>query len=86
MSNYSVVKYSNESFDLWDTFVKTSVNGNIYHTRRFLSYHDKNKFEDCSILIYKNERIRNVSNFTDNKKKISKLVIRFFAGYLSICK
>jgi hypothetical protein len=57
MSNYSVSTYTDNLFELWDEFVKTSVNGNIYHTRQFLSYHDKNKFEDCSIVIYKNEKL-----------------------------
>ena len=39
MNEYRVIKYNNELFDIWDNFVKESINGNIYHTRNFLNYH-----------------------------------------------
>ena len=54
-SLYTIVKYSDELFHTWDEFIEKTVNGNIYHTRKFLSYHDPKKFEDTSILIYKKE-------------------------------
>jgi len=53
MTEFKIIKYNDELFNIWDNFVKESVNGNIYHTRKFLSYHSPNKFIDESILIYK---------------------------------
>ena len=45
-------KYNKDSLTKWDDFVmKKSLNGTIYHTMNFLSYH-KNKFKDSSIMIY----------------------------------
>lgn len=47
-----LIKYTNDKFDLWDDFVnKLSLNGTIFHTMKFLSYH-KDKFEDNSLMIY----------------------------------
>jgi len=33
----------------WDNFVGESVNGTIFHTRRFLSYHPAGRFQDASL-------------------------------------
>ena len=55
--NYSYIlnKYNeNEHMEIWDKFIENSVNGTIFHTRMFLNYHDRHKFTDTSILIYKN--------------------------------
>lgn len=50
-------RYSYEYYNLWDNFVlNDSINGTIYHTRKFLSYHN-DKFIDSSILIYWNDKI-----------------------------
>jgi len=38
------------SNDQWDHFVCQSVNGTIFHTRRFLSYHPANRFRDESLI------------------------------------
>jgi RimJ/RimL family protein N-acetyltransferase len=49
--------YTDEMINLWDNFVlNQSLNGTIYHTQMFLSYH-KNKFNDKSILIYNNNEL-----------------------------
>jgi hypothetical protein len=53
--SFKIVNYNDNLFNEWDNFIKISINGTIYQTRKFLSYHDKNKFLDSSILIYKNE-------------------------------
>lgn len=34
----------------WDEFVNQSDNGTIFHTRKFLSYHPKEKFTDASLV------------------------------------
>jgi hypothetical protein len=38
------------SSDTWDNFVGESVNGTIFHTRRFLSYHPEERFRDESLV------------------------------------
>jgi hypothetical protein len=57
MFSYIPFKDSKTSNDSWDNFVEESDNGNIFHTRRFLSYHPKDKFIDASVLITKNNKI-----------------------------
>jgi hypothetical protein len=39
--------------DAWDHFVSESVNGTIFHTRRFFSYHPAGRFNDASLLFCK---------------------------------
>lgn len=36
----------------WDAFIPRTVNGNLFHTRRFLSYHPPGRFEDHSLLFF----------------------------------
>ncbi len=48
-----VVRYDAARHEaLWDTFVPRTVNGNLFHTRRFLSYHPPGRFEDHSLLFF----------------------------------
>lgn len=53
-----ILKYNDEQYyQLWDDFVlNKSLNGTIYHTRLFLSYHG-DRFIDTSILIKFNEEL-----------------------------
>jgi len=44
----------------WDEFVNISRNGTLFHTKKFLSYHDSNKFKDCSLIFNKNNKIISV--------------------------
>lgn len=39
----------------WDTFVRDSNNGTIFHTRQFLNYHSAELFQDCSLLFSNNQ-------------------------------
>lgn len=41
----------------WDRFVWSSNNGTLFHTRRFLSYHPPDRFEDNSLVFFKEGRI-----------------------------
>lgn len=41
----------------WDQFVDDSDNGTIFHTRRFLSYHPKERFNDVSLVIKKKNSV-----------------------------
>jgi hypothetical protein len=38
--------------ELWDAFIPRTVNGNLFHTRRFLNYHPPGRFEDHSLLFF----------------------------------
>ena len=52
----TINKY-NGSLEKWDNFVlNDSLNGTLYHTQTFLSYH-KNKFLDSSIMIYDKKKL-----------------------------
>ena len=57
-----IIKKYNDMFEiLWDNFVDNeSVNGTIYHTRKFLNYHPKDRFEDRSIMIFDNSKLNNL--------------------------
>ena len=55
MDNLTCVKYNDSIHkDIWEQFVKTGVLGTIYHTRKFMSYHPHDRFEDNSLLLYAN--------------------------------
>lgn len=56
-------KYSEERENCWDDFLfQKSINGTFLQSRRFLNYHPKNRFEDCSIIVF------------DNKKNIAAII------------
>jgi hypothetical protein len=55
-----IEKYNQEHQSLWDEFIKNSKNGNIFHTRKFLSYHPEDRFNDKSILIFDKNNIKAV--------------------------
>ena len=41
----------------WDAFVESSTNGTMFHSRKFLSYHPKERFVDGSAVIIKNDKL-----------------------------
>ena len=65
-----IIKYNQNYEKIWDEFVKTSKNGNIFHTRKFLSYHPKDRFKDESILIYKKNKLIAVFGAIEFENKI----------------
>lgn len=71
---YSIIEYKeNMEYD-WDEFVlNQSINGNFLQSRKFLNYHPKGRFEDCSILFYYKEELVAVCPACvewENEKKI----------------
>lgn len=44
-----LLKYCDDLENKWEYFVSHSDNGTLFQTRRFLSYHETNKFEDASV-------------------------------------
>lgn len=52
----SISIYKPEDHVLWDSFIDNmSINGNFLQSRRFLSYHPKDRFDDFSLL-YKDKK------------------------------
>jgi hypothetical protein len=45
-----VRKFRQEDEQWWDNFVWQADNGTLFHTRRFLSYHPKDRFVDHSLI------------------------------------
>ena len=55
-SSYTVEMFERGKEEIWDTFIdKTSLNGTFLHTRKFLNYHPKERFEDASFFIRNNK-------------------------------
>ena len=57
MSGVEIVEYHPELQEQWDNFVWHSRNGTIFHTQRFIGYHPPSRFEDCSLLFKKRNKI-----------------------------
>ncbi len=53
-----VTRYTDHAKRMWDRFVWNANNGTMFHTRRFLSYHPPERFEDHSLLFYEGNRIQ----------------------------
>jgi hypothetical protein len=53
----SIEPYQQSFSEEWDNFVWQANNGNIFHTRRFLSYHPPERFEDHSLIFKKDKRV-----------------------------
>lgn len=56
MDNYKVIKYSPDFYNKWNDFIKNSKNGTFLFCRDFMDYH-KDRFEDFSLLVFKNEKL-----------------------------
>ncbi len=55
---YEIQPYAEPLAGEWDDFVLNgSCNGNLFHTRKFLSYHRADRFEDASVLLRDGGRI-----------------------------
>lgn len=45
----------------WDQFVEeSSINGSFLQEWKFLNYHGKDKFEDCSVMFFDKEKLVSV--------------------------
>lgn len=50
---FRIEPYEGKYEQLWDDFVlNKSINGTFLQSRNFLNYHPKDRFEDCSLLIF----------------------------------
>ncbi|NPE27342.1 GNAT family N-acetyltransferase [Methanococcoides sp. SA1] len=57
---FNYKKFDKKDNDIWDGFVENSVNGTIFHTRKFLSYHPDDRFVDYSVEFYKKNKLFSV--------------------------
>lgn len=68
-----VVRFAENLSDTWDDFVWDSNNGTLFHTRKFLNYHPRDRFEDYSLIFKKDNKWLAVLPATirhDGNKKI----------------
>jgi hypothetical protein len=56
LANYSVKKYTSKDKLLWQTFLRNAKNATFLFHRDFMEYHS-DRFEDHSLLIFKNEKV-----------------------------
>ncbi len=56
MKGYSVKKYEAADSSQWDSFIDSAKNATFLFKRNFMDYH-KDRFEDHSMLVFKNEKI-----------------------------
>lgn len=60
-----VIRFEKKYSAKWDDFVQSSNNGTIFHTRRFLSYHHRDKFKDNSLIFSEDNKIVALLNAAD---------------------
>ena len=69
-----VKKYNKKDLNLWDTFVDTSKNGTIFNKQKFLSYHPKGRFDDCSLIFTHKDKVVGLFPAAVVKKGTSKIL------------
>lgn len=52
MDTFFVKAYEEKFREQWDHFIFESVNGTFLQSRNFLNYHEKGRFEDCSLMVF----------------------------------
>ena len=57
---FTLHRYINKNESRWDQFVSSGNNGTLFHLRKFLNYHPKDRFQDHSILIEKKQNLFSV--------------------------
>ena len=69
----SIRKFGEKNSAQWDLFVRNANNGTLFHLRRFINYHPKDRFEDHSLEFYKNNHLFAVlpaAKVTQNEKTL----------------
>ena len=69
----SIRKFGEKNSAQWDLFVRNANNGTLFHLRRFINYHPKDRFEDYSLEFYKNNHLFAVlpaAKVTQNEKTL----------------
>ena len=56
MKNYNVKRYEESDYANWNAFISQAKNATFLFHRDFMEYH-KDRFEDYSLMVYKNEKL-----------------------------
>lgn len=56
MKNYTVKRYTEKDYANWNAFIGKAKNATFLFHRDFMDYH-KDRFEDYSLMVYKNEKL-----------------------------
>ena len=67
LKSYTIRKYNKEDLEIWNDFIKKSINGSFLFYRDFMEYHE-DRFDDFSLLIYKNQHLVGIipANYSNN--------------------
>lgn len=68
-STFSVKKYTSQDKSLWNDFVHSAKNATFLFHRNFMEYHSE-RFEDHSLLIFKNEKLVGILPATISEKTL----------------
>ncbi len=71
----TVDRYNDSFLNEWEEIVHSSNNGTLFHTRKFLSYHSKDKFIDHSLIFYKNNKPLSVFPAAETTESYKKILI-----------
>lgn len=66
MKKYSIKKYNQDDYTVWNDFIAQAKNATFLFHRDFMEYH-KDRFEDFSLLVFEEEKLRAV--LPANKKQ-----------------
>ncbi|MBS1538787.1 MAG: peptidoglycan bridge formation glycyltransferase FemA/FemB family protein [Bacteroidetes bacterium] len=53
----TITCYTDSHYEEWDSFVRDSNNGTIFHSQRFLSYHPAERFQFHHLMFYDNNKL-----------------------------
>ena len=67
--SFVIQRFNADLKEDWDKFVRESDNGTIFNERKFLGYHNKNKFRDHSLLVSNNKNIVAIIPFNEITNK-----------------
>lgn len=56
MKNYTIKRYQEKDYTHWNAFINQAKNATFLFHRDFMDYH-KDRFEDFSLMVYKNEKL-----------------------------
>ena len=71
----TIERYNDNFLTQWEEIVHSSNNGTLFHTRKFLSYHSKDKFIDHSLIFYKNNKPLSVFPAVEKTESHKKILV-----------
>ncbi|MBT5759984.1 MAG: GNAT family N-acetyltransferase [Candidatus Marinimicrobia bacterium] len=68
-----IKKFEQKDRKQWEAFIEQSNNGTLFHYRRFLDYHDSDRFVDHSLLFYTREKLSAVLTGVESEQNGEKI-------------